>query len=207
MSVALYMGHHVYATITNEGFPRARWFSGRDRLSPVFPGIGQYGIIEVGHETKSEIHLTIWQGEVEVNLPMRLHTHIRSRALGRVSIGGVAFIQRRNADRVRAADTTFIRQARVPRLAARQHIMAVTPDLVVEILSNDTSGSMTDAGVHGCAPLSHTGLMSRFQEVIEANFAHFAAQFNPLRDGVTEVKPNVDARVAVFFRRLGEARE
>ncbi|MGH8065203.1 MAG: Uma2 family endonuclease [Candidatus Entotheonellia bacterium] len=79
--------------------------------------------------------LTMWQGEVEVNLAMRLHTHVRGRALGCVSIGKVAFIVRRNPDRVRAADVTFIRQERVPPLEARQHMMEVIPDLVVEILS------------------------------------------------------------------------
>jgi Uma2 family endonuclease len=52
-----------------------------------------------------------------------------------MSIGKVAFIVRRNPDRVRAADIAFIRQERVPSLEARQHIMEVIPDLVVEILS------------------------------------------------------------------------
>jgi Uma2 family endonuclease len=80
-------------------------------------------------------NLTMWQGEVEVNLAMRLHTHVRNRVLGRVSIGKVAFTVRRNPDRVRAADIAFIRQERVPSLEARQHIMEVVPDLVVEILS------------------------------------------------------------------------
>ena len=58
--------------------------------------------------------LTMWQGEVEVNLAMRLHTHVRGRSLGCVSIGKVAFIVRRNPDRVRAADVAFMRQERVP---------------------------------------------------------------------------------------------
>jgi Uma2 family endonuclease len=89
--------------------------------------------------------LTMWQGEVEVNLAMRLHTHVRSRALGCVSIGKVAFIVRRNADRVRAADIAFIRRERVPPLEARQHIMEVVPDLVVEILSkHDTVEEISD---------------------------------------------------------------
>jgi Uma2 family endonuclease len=50
---------------------------------------------------------------------------------------------------VRAADIAFIRQERVPPLEARQHIMEVLPDLVVEILSkHDTveeiSGKIDD---------------------------------------------------------------
>ena len=49
--------------------------------------------------------------------------------------------------------------------------------------------------------------MNRLQEMVEGNFAHFAAQLNALRNGVPEVKPHIDTRVAVFFRRLGEARE
>jgi Uma2 family endonuclease len=89
--------------------------------------------------------LTMWQGEVEVNLAMRLHTQVRGRALGRVSIGKVAFILRRNSDRVRAADIAFLRQDRVPSLEARQHIMEVIPDLVVEILSkSDTIEEISD---------------------------------------------------------------
>ena len=91
------------------------------------------------------LHLTMWQGEVEVNLAMRLHTHIRDRVPGRVSIGKVAFILRRNPDRVRAADVAFIRQERVPPVEERQHIMEVIPDLVVEILSkHDTVEEISD---------------------------------------------------------------
>ena len=38
--------------------------------------------------------------------------------------------------------------------------------------------------------------MNRLEEVVEGNFAYLAAQFNPLLDCMTEVKSNVDARVA-----------
>jgi Uma2 family endonuclease len=55
------------------------------------------------------------------------------------------YIVRRNPDRVRAADIAFIRQERVPPLEARQHIMEVIPDLVVEILSkHDTVAEIHD---------------------------------------------------------------
>jgi len=76
-----------------------------------------------------------WHGEVETNLTALLHTHVRPHGLGRVSCGEVLYIVRRNPDRARAADIAFIRQERVPSLEARQHIMEVIPDLVVEILS------------------------------------------------------------------------
>jgi Uma2 family endonuclease len=76
-----------------------------------------------------------WHGEVETNLTTLLHTHIRAHGLGRVSCGEVLYIVRRNPDRVRAADIALIRQERVPSLEARQHIMEVIPELVVEILS------------------------------------------------------------------------
>jgi Uma2 family endonuclease len=76
-----------------------------------------------------------WHGEVEINLGTLLNVHVRARALGRVSCGEVLYIVRRNPDRVRAAAIAFIRQERVPPLEARQHIMEVVPDLVVEILS------------------------------------------------------------------------
>jgi hypothetical protein len=51
------------------------------------------------------------------------------------------------------------------------------------------------------------GSMNRLEVVVEGNFAHLAAQLNALCDCVPEVKPDVDARVTVFFRCLGEARE
>jgi Uma2 family endonuclease len=76
-----------------------------------------------------------WHGEVEINLGTLLNVHVRAHGLGRVSSGEVLCIVRRNPDRVRAADIAFIRQERVPPLEARQHIMEVIPDLVVEILS------------------------------------------------------------------------
>jgi Uma2 family endonuclease len=86
-----------------------------------------------------------WHGEVETNLTTLLHTHIRAHSLGRVSCGEVLFIVRRNPDRVRAADIAFIRQDRVPPLEARQHILEVIPDLVVEILSkSDTIEEISD---------------------------------------------------------------
>jgi Uma2 family endonuclease len=86
-----------------------------------------------------------WHGEVEINLGTLLNVHVRAQRLGRVSCGVVLYIVRRTPDRVRAADITFIRQERVPPLEARQHIMEVIPDLVVEILSkSDTIEEITD---------------------------------------------------------------
>jgi Uma2 family endonuclease len=86
-----------------------------------------------------------WHGEVESNLVIRLGSHVQRHALGRVSCGEVLYIVRRNPDRVRAADIAFIRQERVPPIEARQHIMEVIPDLVVEILSkNDTVEDISD---------------------------------------------------------------
>ena len=61
--------------------------------------------------------LTMWPGKGEVNPAMRLRTHVWGRALGCVSIGKVAYIVRRNPDRVWAAEIAFIRQKRVPPLA------------------------------------------------------------------------------------------
>jgi Uma2 family endonuclease len=90
-----------------------------------------------------------WHGEVETNLTALLHTHVRAHGLGRVSCGEILYIVRRNPDRVRAADIAFIRQERVPPLEARQHIMEVIPDLIVEILSKldtveEISGKIDD---------------------------------------------------------------
>ncbi|HXH13389.1 MAG TPA: Uma2 family endonuclease [Alphaproteobacteria bacterium] len=86
-------------------------------------------------ELREMAPLTMWHGEVEANLATLLGRHVCAHGLGRVSCGAVLFIVRRNPDRVRAADIAFIRQERVPPLEARQHIMEVIPDLVVEILS------------------------------------------------------------------------
>jgi Uma2 family endonuclease len=86
-----------------------------------------------------------WHGEVESSLVIRLGGHVQAYSLGRVSCGEVLYIVRRNPDRVRATDIAFIRQERVPSLEARQHIMEVVPDLVVEILSkNDTIAEVND---------------------------------------------------------------
>ena len=81
--------------------------------------------------------MVYWHGEVESNLVIRLGWHVEAHGLGRVSYGKVLYIVRHDPDRVQAADITFIRQERVPALEARQHIMEVIPDLVVEILSKD----------------------------------------------------------------------
>lgn len=76
-----------------------------------------------------------WHGEVESKLVVRVGSHVEAHRLGIVSCGETLFIVRRDPDRVRATDIAFIRQERVPSLEARQHIMEVIPDLVVEILS------------------------------------------------------------------------
>jgi len=86
-----------------------------------------------------------WHGEVESNIVIRLGGHVLADGLGRVSCGEVLYVVRRNPDRVRAADIAFIRQDRVPSLEARQHIMEVIPDLVVEVLSkHDTVAEISD---------------------------------------------------------------
>jgi Uma2 family endonuclease len=96
-------------------------------------------------ELREMAPLTMWHGEVEVNLATLLGRHVCACGLGRMAIGGVAYILHRNPDRVRAADIAFLRQDRVPPLEARRHIMEVIPDLVVEILSkSDTIEEVSD---------------------------------------------------------------
>jgi Uma2 family endonuclease len=86
-----------------------------------------------------------WHGEVESKLVVRVGSHVEAQHLGIVSCGETLYVVRRNPDRVRAADIAFIRQERVPPLQARQHIMEVLPDLVVEILSkSDTIEEVND---------------------------------------------------------------
>jgi Uma2 family endonuclease len=86
-----------------------------------------------------------WHGEVESKLVVRVGSHVETHRLGIVSCGETLYIVRRNPDRVRAANIAFLRQDRVPSLEARQHIMEVIPDLVVEILSkSDTIEEIND---------------------------------------------------------------
>jgi Uma2 family endonuclease len=106
----------------------------------VLPGDGDGKRYELIDGELREMPPTVnWHGEVEITLGTLLNVHVRAHRLGRVSCGEVLYIVRRNPDRVRAADIAFIRQERVPPFEARQHIMEVVPDLVVEILAkNDT---------------------------------------------------------------------
>jgi Uma2 family endonuclease len=96
-------------------------------------------------ELREMVPTVNWHGEVESNLTALLHMYVRSHGLGRVSCGEVMYIVRRHPDRVRAADIAFLCQERVSSLEARQHIMEITPDLVVEILStHDTIAAISD---------------------------------------------------------------
>jgi Uma2 family endonuclease len=90
-----------------------------------------------------------WHGEVEINLGTLLNVHVRPQGLGRVSCGKALYIVRRDPDRLRAADIAFLRQDRVPSLEARQHIMEVIPDLVVEILNGRMFGARDGQGREG----------------------------------------------------------
>src|SRR5512134_2362865 len=99
----------------------------------------------IGGELREMAPTVNWHGEVEINLGTLLNVHVRSHGLCRVSCGEVLYIVRRNPDRVRAADIAFLHQERVPPPEARQHIMEVIPDLVVEILSkHDTVAEISD---------------------------------------------------------------
>ena len=50
-------------------------------------------------------------------------------------------------------------------------------------------------------------VLNRPQEVAKGKFSHLSAQLNPHFGCVPEVKSDVNARVGVFLRRLGKARE
>lgn len=72
-------------------------------------------------------------GFVEFNLGAELRNFVRPRQLGWVSGGEVGIYIRRNPDRVRGADITFVSKEKLP--APTAGFLEVAPDLVVEIIS------------------------------------------------------------------------
>jgi Uma2 family endonuclease len=72
-------------------------------------------------------------GVVESNVDFALKQYVREHNLGRVVVGEVGIYTRRNPDRVRAADVTFISRDRLSEPV--QGFLGMAPDLVVEIVS------------------------------------------------------------------------
>ncbi len=74
-------------------------------------------------------------GDVELALATVLRAFVHPRRLGRVVVGEVGFVLRRDPDTVRAADVAFIRAERLPPEGLPTGFFEGAPDLAVEILS------------------------------------------------------------------------
>jgi Uma2 family endonuclease len=74
-------------------------------------------------------------GDVALALAAALRAFVHPRRLGRIVVGEVGFVLRRNPDTVRAADIAFVRRERLPAGDLPRGFFEGAPDLVVEILS------------------------------------------------------------------------
>ena len=74
-------------------------------------------------------------GDVELALAAALRAFVQPRQLGRIVVGEVGFVLRRDPDTVRAADIAFIRADRLPPEGPPSGFFEGAPDLAVEILS------------------------------------------------------------------------
>ncbi len=70
-----------------------------------------------------------------------LESHNRVRRLGRVLTGAAGFIVRRGPDTVRGADVAFISYRRLPKDTQITGFLEVPAELIIEVLSDDTSWS------------------------------------------------------------------
>jgi Uma2 family endonuclease len=83
-------------------------------------------------------------GRIELNFGAAIKAFVSSRGLGRVLVGEVGIVTRRNPDTVRGADVVFLSGERYERLASRLGFLDVAPDLIVEVLSpHDSAAGLT----------------------------------------------------------------
>jgi Uma2 family endonuclease len=77
--------------------------------------------------------------QVTGNAYALLDAHCRPRKIGRVLTGAAGLIVARRPDTVRGADVAFISYNRLPKGAAGDGFLTQPPELVIEVLSKDTS--------------------------------------------------------------------
>jgi Uma2 family endonuclease len=83
-------------------------------------------------------------GRIELNFGAALTAYARSQRLGKVLVGEVGIVTRRNPDTVRGADVVFLSSERYERLASKQGFLDLAPDLIVEVLSpHDSAAGLT----------------------------------------------------------------
>ncbi|OFW22195.1 MAG: hypothetical protein A3H97_04875 [Acidobacteria bacterium RIFCSPLOWO2_02_FULL_65_29] len=68
-----------------------------------------------------------------------LEAHNQANRLGHVLAGEAGFIVRREPDTVRGADVAFISYRRLPKDSQVTGFLEVPPELIIEVLSDDTS--------------------------------------------------------------------
>ena len=81
----------------------------------------------------------IKHSRVTVNAVALLDAHCRSRDLGRVLSGEAGLIVARRPDTVRGADVVFISYERLPKGSVDDGFLRQPAELVIEVLSKDTS--------------------------------------------------------------------
>jgi Uma2 family endonuclease len=80
-------------------------------------------------------------GGVELNFGAALKAFVGPRRLGRVRVGEVGIITRRDPDRVRGADVLYISNQRWEARTPGRAYLDVAPELVVEVLSAENRAS------------------------------------------------------------------
>ncbi len=81
----------------------------------------------------------IQHSQVTMNAARLLDSHVRPLKIGRVLTGEAGVIVARRPDTVRGADVAFISYQRLPRGLPERGFLKQPPELVIEVLSMDTS--------------------------------------------------------------------
>lgn len=81
----------------------------------------------------------IRQSVITGNAARLLDSHSRSHGLGRVLTGEAGVVVARRPDTVRGADVAFISYQRLPKGPTEHGFLKQPPELVIEVLSLDTS--------------------------------------------------------------------
>ncbi len=76
---------------------------------------------------------------ITLNACSLLDAHCRPRNLGRVLTGEAGLIVARRPDTVRGADVAFISYTRLPKGPVQKGFLQQPPELIIEVLSEDTS--------------------------------------------------------------------
>jgi len=80
-------------------------------------------------------------GGIELKVGAALDRFVSPRKLGKVRVGEVGIITRRNPDRVRGADVLFISNERWATRTPGKAFLDVAPELVAEVLSADNTAA------------------------------------------------------------------